>query len=52
MLLPFGKTPSVTAKDSGLLCHVSTTYVMSDDLMTSGQCAAGNCVVEIEPCLS
>ena len=52
MLLPFEETPSVTAKDSVDLCHVSTTYVVSDNLMTSGQCAAGNCVVAIESCLS
>ena len=50
MLSLFEETPSVTAEDSVDLCHVSTTYVVSDNLMTSGQCAAGICVVEIESC--
>ena len=52
MLLPFEETPFVTAEDSVDQCHVSTTYVVSDNLMTSGQCAAGICVVEMESCLS
>ena len=52
MLSPFEETPSVTVKDSVDLCHVSTTYVVSDYLMTSGRCAAGNCVVEMESCFT